>query len=166
MRESGWARMTAMVSVALAVLITAGLALAVSHHLDARIGEMSSLPSLNVSGLGLEAIGGSHAVLHGMVGNGGTEAVRLASLTLASPEQGTCAPKGCALSASLRHADGSACAIGQDDMPCTLLPGESIRLGPSVHALSVTPSARYAISVFAEPLSGGSIVMTVGVLAR
>lgn len=158
--------MTAMVSVALAVMVTAGLALAAADHLAERVGQASSRPEIAASGLGLESIGAGHAVLHGMLANPGTVAVRISSVSVAGPAAPACAGGACALELSVRRAGGAACGVGGGGDPCTLLPGESMAIGPSVHALPVTPRERYVVMVSAEPVSGGSVSLARGVMAR
>lgn len=158
--------MTAMVSMALAVMVTAGLALAAADHLHERVGQASSRPEISASGLGLESIGAGHAILHGMVANPGTVAVRVSSVSVAGPVAGTCAAGACALELSVARAGGTACAVGGEGSPCTLLPGETMAIGPSVHAIHVTPRERYVVMVSAEPDSGGSVSLARGVMAR
>jgi len=158
--------MTAMVSMALAVMVTAGLALAAADHLSERVGQASSRPEISASGLGLESIGAGHAILHGMVANPGTVAVRVSSVSVAGPVAGTCDAGACALELSVARAGGPPCAVGGEGSPCTLLPGEAMAIGPSVHAIGVAPRERYVVMVTAEPASGGSVSLARGVLAR
>ncbi|RNJ72449.1 MAG: hypothetical protein EB832_03815 [Thaumarchaeota archaeon S14] len=158
--------MTAMLSMALAVLVTAGLALAAADHLAERVEQASSRPEIAASGLGLESVGAGHSVLHGMVANPGTVAVRVSSVSIAGPVGATCAPGACALELAVARAGGAACSVGGEGSPCTLLPGESMAIGPSVHAIPVTPRERYVVMVSAEPVSGGSVSLARGVMAR
>lgn len=158
--------MTAMISVALAVMVTAGLALAAADHLDERVGQASSRPEISASGLGLESVGAGHAILHGMVANPGTVAVRISSVSVAGPVAAACAGGACGLAISAERPGGTACRVGGEGEPCTLLPGESMAIGPSVHAIPVTPRERYVVMVSAEPASGGSVSLARGVMAR
>ena len=103
--------MTAMLSMALAVLVTAGLALAAADHLAERVGQASSRPEIAASGLGLESVGAGHSVLHGMVANPGTVAVRVSSVSIAGPVGATCAPGACALELAVARAGGAACSV-------------------------------------------------------
>lgn len=163
--------MIALVSVALAVSLTTGLGVMVSHHMDEQVGAMALHDSILVSGLGLERVSSSHALLYGMVSNDGTQQVSLESVKIVVPDSTVCNSGTCTLSAALDNS-GSVCLIGGAPacdtctISCALQPGESMSLGPSLHALGTSAGESYAIILTAQAEQGGAITDVRAVRAR
>ena len=153
--------MIAVVSMALAISITAGLAVAVSYHLHEQADGMASRASIVASGLEFRKFGSSHALLHGMISNDGSEGVVIRSIAILSGSQDACGAGSCELSANFTRNGGSTCRIGGHDgacadceRACMLRPGESLDLGSSLHAVNLGAGTDYIVAVGARTADG------------
>ncbi len=143
--------MITMVAIAMALSLTMALGGAASHYLDGQVEMMAVNHSMAVSGLGLEKIGSS-AILYGMISNDGTGELELSSVSLIAPDAGRCAGDSCTLSASLPNGE-AVCQIGTPPacetctISCTLHPGESMDIGPSIHGIDLVAGGQYGVVI-------------------
>ena len=163
--------MITMISIALAITITASLAVITSHYTSEGVDNMISHASFTTAGLGLEKIDSRYAFLHGMVVNCGSHGISIRSVNIILPDS-TCDVSECALSANLTRANGSTCVLGSTtdcdecEQVCTLRPGESIDFGPSLYEANITVGENYVIAIEAETSRGDQITEIRSVQAR